>query len=100
MAHPIQDQVGTDFTAFTEADAAVARIGEIYDASTAILREAFQARGEAGDASAAVYPYLAIEVDSAALPADTRLPYGVLLEPGFYGTTLSRPDLFTAYLTE
>ncbi len=97
---PIQDQVGTDFTAFTDADAAVMRIREIYDASIALLRAAFQAHDGADDASAAVYPYLAIEVDAAALPTDIRMPYGVLLEPGFYGTTLSRPDLFATYLHE
>ena len=96
----VQDQVGRDFTAFTDATAAVRRIGEIYDASAALLRRAFRARGGAGDASGAVYPYLAIEVDTAVLPADTRMPYGILLEPGFYGTTLTRPELFADYLRE
>lgn len=100
MANPIQDRAGTGFTAFTDADAAVARIREIYDESTAILRQAFQARGQAGDASGAVYPYLGIEVDGSALTNDTRMPYGVLLEPGFYGTSLTRPELFASYLNE
>src|ERR1700712_2225717 len=79
----IQELAGTDFTAFTDADAAVARIREIYEASISELRAAFQARGEAGEASGAVYPYLAIEVDGSAMTADTRMPYGILLEPGF-----------------
>ncbi len=96
----IQDQVGQDFVAFTDAAAAVRRIREIYAASAALLRRAFRARGGGGDASGAVYPYLAIEVDGAVLPADTRMPYGILLEPGFYGTTLTRPDLFADYLHE
>jgi AMP nucleosidase len=100
MATSIQDQVGTDFQEFTDADAALARIREIYDASTDILRRAFATWGKGTDASAAVYPYLAIEVDGSALLTDTRMPYGVLLEPGFYGTTLSRPDLFASYLHE
>jgi len=100
MANPIQDQVGTDFMAFTSSAEAVARLREIYAESAATLREAFQEPGRRLDATGAVYPYLAIEVNSSALTIDTRMPYGVLLEPGFYGTTLTRPDLFANYLDE
>ncbi len=100
MTSPIQQQVGTDFAAFDDAAAAVAALRAIYAQSIAVLRHAFAARGETGDASEAVYPYLAIEVDGVNLLADTRLPYGVLLEPGFYGTTVTRPELFADYLTE
>ncbi len=99
MTNPVQDQAGRDFIPFVDAAAAVARIGRIYGESAAILRQAFTRAGD-GDASGAVYPYLAIEVDSASLLAHSALPYGVLLEPGFYGTTLTRPDLFAPYLAE
>ena len=34
------------------------------------------------------------------LHVDARLSYGVLLEPGTYGTTLTRPDLFGRYYEE
>ena len=99
-----QDQVGRDFTAFDDAAAAMAALRAIYANSGDILRAAFAARhtkgASGGGAADAVYPYLAIEVDGAALLTDSRLPYGVLLEPGFYGTTLTRPTLFEDYLTE
>ncbi len=94
-----REQAGRDFVAFTEADAAVARLIALYDDSVALLRRAFGGRSEL-DTSQAVYPYLAIEIDSASLLADGRYPYGVLLEPGFYGTTLTRPALFADYLRE
>ena len=100
MTNPILDTVGTDFAAFTDADAALARIGALYEASIATLRHAFAVRGSGANASGAVYPYLAVEVEGATLLADTRMPYGVLLEPGLYGTTLTRPDLFASYLRE
>lgn len=96
----IKDKVGRDFEAFTEADAAVERIVELYQESVALLRHAFLSRSSSIDASGAVYPYLAIDVDGAALLTDDRFPYGVLLEPGFYGTTLTRPSLFANYLRE
>jgi AMP nucleosidase len=95
----LQDQVCSDVLSFTDADAAVARLIALYDESAALLRQAFRGR-TAFDAGRAVYPYLAIEIDGAALLTDGRFPYGVLLEPGFYGTTLTRPALFADYLRE
>ncbi len=105
MSSSVHDQVGADFTAFDDAQAAVAALGAIYRESCDRLRAAFRARPTSGEAAPdeaadAVYPYLAIEVDGAGLLADSRLPYGVLLEPGFYGTTLTRPELFADYLAE
>jgi len=100
MAQAVQDSVGRDFQPFTDAAAAVARIAEIYGQSAALLRAAFARQGEGGSAEGAVYPYLAIEVGREAASHEAPLPYGVLLEPGFYGTTLTRPDLFGAYLHE
>ena len=92
-------RAGRDFTAYDDADAAVARLRALYEESVALLRDGFLRR-DAGRAADAVYPYLAIEIDPAAQPADDRYPYGVLLEPGFYGTTLTRPGLFASYLRE
>ncbi len=95
----LRERAGRDFTAFDDADAAVSRIRALYDQSVAGLRDGFLRR-DATRAAEAVYPYLAIEIDPAAQPADDRFPYGVLLEPGFYGTTLTRPGLFAGYLRE
>jgi AMP nucleosidase len=95
----VRDRAGRDFRAYHTAREAVARIVEIYDESVGLLREAFGRQGGIA-ASEAVYPYLAIEIDTAPSLLDDRFPYGVLLEPGFYGTTLTRPALFESYLTE
>ncbi|MBB3173513.1 AMP nucleosidase [Endobacter medicaginis] len=94
----------SDLEPFSDATAAVARITELYDQSASILRSAFIAfshgEDDAPDTAGAVYPYLAMSVDRAGLHHDSRLPYGVLLEPGFYGITLTRPDLFHSYWLE
>jgi AMP nucleosidase len=86
--------------AFTDADAAVARIAAIYDKGVAIMRDAF-ARFTAGEselgALEAYYPFLGIEVDRQSLNLDARRSFGALHDPGLYGTTLTRPALFGEY---
>lgn len=91
-----------DLVAFTDADAAVRRIAEIYDQSAETIRRGFAAvrRGESVEPVAAAYPYLSIFANRSDLHVDARLSYGVLLEPGLYGTTLTRPDLFGRYYRE
>ncbi|MBL7232275.1 AMP nucleosidase [Komagataeibacter oboediens] len=97
-AHLLQ-QVGRDFQPFDTADAAVARITELYDHAAELIRHAFSTRDTTGLADA-VYPYLAFMPQSA-LPSDgPRPPFDVVLEPGFYGTTLTRPALFADYWRE
>jgi AMP nucleosidase len=92
-----------DLAFLTDADAAVDRIKAIYDRSVAAIRERFAALS-AGKRDlppiAANYPYLGITIGRAELHVDARLSYGVLLEPGSYGTTLTRPDLFGGYYRE
>jgi len=88
--------------AYTDADAAVARITAIYDKGVAILRDAF-ARFMAGEPPErfapveAYYPFLGIEVDRQSLNLDARRSFGALHDPGVYGTTLTRPALFGEY---
>ncbi|NHO17584.1 AMP nucleosidase [Acetobacter oeni] len=90
--------VGADFVAFHDAAKAVERIEALYDESATLLREAF--RENAADVSdRAVYPCLAFFVARGA-PPETRPPFDVVLEPGFYGTTLTRPALFSGYWRE
>jgi AMP nucleosidase len=91
-----------DLTEFTNADAAVARITQIYERSAARVREEFAALAAGKPRSPdmpgdACYPYLGIGVGPGELNVDARLAYGVLLDPGAYGTTLTRPDLFGEY---
>ncbi|MGH6924280.1 MAG: AMP nucleosidase [Propylenella sp.] len=91
-----------DLEAFDDPHKAVARIAEIYDRSLASIRAAFAsgARGETIARVDACYPYVVVPVGRSDLHVDARLSYGVLLEPGTYGTTLTRPDLFDRYYRE
>lgn len=91
-----------DLVPFDDAAAAVARIGEIYRRSVTTIRSAFEtaARGGKLGRIEANYPYLAVPISRSELHVDARLSYGVLLEPGTYGTTLTRPDLFARYYEE
>jgi AMP nucleosidase len=86
--------------AFRDADAALARVRDIYDASTAAVRTRFDAFAEGrreAEPPPAFYPYVGIDVPAAALNIDARVAYGAVLDPGTYGTTLTRPDLFADY---
>ena len=87
---------------YQDPDAALARVGEIYQANTAWLRERFQAlvRGQgAVERSSACYPYVQVSTQRATR-VDTRLSYGFVPGPGAYHTTLTRPDLFEGYYRE
>ena len=92
-----------DLTAYRDADAALAAVLRIYEASTAAVRarfDAFGAGGRDGEPPAAFYPYVGIDVPAAALNIDARVSYGAALDPGSYGGTLTRPDMFAAYYRE
>jgi AMP nucleosidase len=91
-----------DLVAFDDPKAAVARIAEIYEASVATIRSAFAAAASGGTLQRvdACYPYVVLPVGRSDLHVDARLSYGVLLEAGVYGTTLTRPDLFGRYYEE
>ena len=51
-------------------------------------------------ASTPTIPTSSCPISRSDLHVDARLSYGVLLEPGTYGTTLTRPDLFGRYYEE
>jgi AMP nucleosidase len=91
-----------DLEPFADAAAAVRRIGEIYRQSLESIRGAFG--GMAGGAprrrAEAYYPYLMVPIGHSDLHVDARLSYGVLLETGTYGTTLTHPELFGRYYEE
>jgi len=81
---------------------ALARVTEIYNASTAYLRDRFTAftKGEKVKGRIrATYPYVQVTVDNARR-ADLRLAYGFVHSPGTYRTTLTRPDIFADYYLE
>jgi AMP nucleosidase len=102
LSEPFYAAGVTGLQAYSDADAAVARIAAIYDKGVAILRDAFT-RFMAGEPPArlgpvdAYYPFLGIQVDRQSLYLDARRSFGALHDPGVYGTTLTRPALFRDY---
>jgi AMP nucleosidase len=87
---------------FRDASAAVRRLTEIYERNTAFLRERFEAhcRGERLEERVrATYPFIRLVTHTHAR-VDSRLSYGIVSGPGVHETTVTRPDLFAAYLTE
>ncbi len=92
-----------DLVACGDAEAAVARATALYDEAIAFLRarlDALRAGAPAPEPGAkAAYPFLEVEVGEPAAPP-TGAAYGIPLEPGRYGATLTRPDLFGRYWRE
>jgi AMP nucleosidase len=88
--------------AFTDAAAAVARLEEIYERNTKFLRERFEAYVNGAAISMrvrATYPFVRIAT-ATYVRLDSRLAYGFVAGPGVHETTVTRPDLFRAYLTD
>ncbi|NRB01702.1 MAG: AMP nucleosidase [Rhodobacteraceae bacterium] len=87
---------------FSDADAAVAYLQELYDDATTFLRDAFSGAIQTGAPAAryrAFYPELRLETSSFA-KIDTRLSFGHVAGPGVYATTITRPHLFANYLRQ
>ncbi|HLG80661.1 MAG TPA: AMP nucleosidase [Bradyrhizobium sp.] len=88
--------------AFTDAEAAVARLEDIYQRNTQFLRDRFEAyiNGAAPTTRVrATYPFVRITTTTHAR-LDSRLAYGFVANPGVHETSVTRPDLFRDYLTE
>ncbi|MBR0717082.1 AMP nucleosidase [Bradyrhizobium liaoningense] len=88
--------------AFTDADAAVALLEEIYDRNTQFLRDRFEAylNGQSFATHVrACYPFVRMTTSTYAR-LDSRLSYGFVAGPGVHETSVTRPDLFRSYLVE
>ncbi len=99
-----QGHPATEIEEFMDAEAALARVSEIYADSLQILQDRFAAFA-GGDRISEVpdganYPYIGIDVGQENVNHDTRASYGNLPAPGRYGVTLTRPDLFKSYYLE
>lgn len=94
----LRDAAGTDFKAFTSADAAIDHLCSLYAQSVERLHAAFKAR-QGCPPGEATYPCLALELPPGT-PLEGRPPFDVILDPGFYSTTITRPALFREYLRE
>jgi len=89
-----------DLEAFDDARAALERVERIY--ATAARRVQGRLAGLLeGEREApgpdACYPYVGLTVGAEHLPDDVRVSWGLVRQPGTYGTTLTRPDLFHDY---
>lgn len=85
---------------FTDPQAALDRVIEIYAHNTAILRAAFKqfTQGqEIPQRVRACYPFVRITTDKVT-HTDTRQSFGFVAGPGTYQTTLTQPALFSQYL--
>ncbi len=88
--------------AFTEPDAAVARLIELHSEATRFLVDAFNRVAGGAPVSTrfrAYYPEVRL-VTSRFDKVDSRLSFGHVTEPGAYATTITRPDLFRNYLRQ
>jgi len=87
---------------FTDPAAAVARLEELYFAATGFLSQHFAAAvtGQKPQARIrAFYPEIRLTTTSH-VKTDSRLSFGHVAGPGTYSTTVTRPDLFSNYLTQ
>jgi AMP nucleosidase len=85
-----------------DADAAVAELHARYDRATGWLRERFEAVMDGKPPEGryrAFYPEVSIATTSF-VKVDSRLSFGHVSEPGRFSTTITRPDLFGAYLAQ
>ena len=88
--------------AFSDASAAVARLKELYQIAVTFLSENFQAalaQGQPDGRIRAFYPEIRF-ITTTYAKTDSRLSFGHVAEPGTYATTVTRPDLFGAYLEQ
>jgi AMP nucleosidase len=88
---------------FTDAALALAQLQRIYDNSVSHLRNSMRAfvAGTLPEGKVrACYPFVRLRSHSTARAstADKRRSYGFVQGPGLYETTITRPDLFGAYL--
>ncbi|MWD26814.1 AMP nucleosidase [Aquicoccus sp. SCR17] len=87
---------------FTDPDAAVARLEELYRIGTDFLCSRFQtalAEGHPGVRFRAFYPEIRLATSSYA-HVDSRLSFGHVSAPGVHATSVTRPDLFGNYLRQ
>ncbi|GGH54881.1 AMP nucleosidase [Frigidibacter albus] len=87
---------------FTDPEAAVARLEELYTEATEFLLDGFNRTltgGRPGARMRAFYPEVRITTSSH-MKADSRLSFGHVAVPGTYSATITRPDLFRNYLVQ
>ncbi|MFC7334266.1 AMP nucleosidase [Rhodocista pekingensis] len=92
----------TKIESFQDAEAALRRVAELYDAAAGHLRDrfaAFAGGADLGGRVRACYPFVQLRVQHEPR-VDSRLSFGFVAAPGLYRTTLTRPDIFGHYYRE
>jgi AMP nucleosidase len=88
------------FQKFDDADKALEAIEAIYTQNADQVKERFKSFSE-GDKTSPLetgyYPYLGLEIDAGDINLSSKLAYGNLHAAGFFGTTLTQPQLFRSY---
>ena len=89
---------------FTDAALAVDYIDFLYQESCERIKTAFQGllNGKTDESALqeATYPFVGIKVTHQDLHVDARLSFGVVSDSGYYGSTVTRPDIFKSYYLE
>ncbi|SIO18602.1 AMP nucleosidase [Vannielia litorea] len=99
---PVVTPEGQRAELFDDPGKAVERLEELYRSSTRFLSKHFSeaVTGEAPTVRyRAFYPEIRLTTTSHA-KTDSRLSFGHVAGPGTYSTTVTRPDLFRAYLKQ
>lgn len=89
---------------FSSAFDALEHLKKLYSRSVESIREAFH-RVQEGNRKIespldGYYPYIGFYIYPEDLTIDPKQAYGIFDAPGFYGTTVTRPDFFEAYYLE
>jgi len=90
---------------FSDAKSAFDYISEIYNKSCDVINGAFSKLLSTGhhdeeSLKRATYPFVGFKVTNKDLISDCRFSFGVVEDPGYYGGTVTRPDLFKEYYLE
>jgi AMP nucleosidase len=90
---------------FDNEDHAVDYIHELYNKAVTYICENFSLYEQTGTVSEnhaehSCYPYIGISISHDDLFVDPSFAYGVINEPGHYGTTVTAPALYDSYFRE
>lgn len=99
----ISDFPITEGKSFNRADEAVEYIAYLYENNCEKIRMAFRDLlnlTHEEDPAKATYPFVGFKIEAKDLYVDARLSYGVVTDPGLYGTTVTHPDFFKEYYRE
>lgn len=93
----------TELELCASPQAAYERLVQLYDEAIAEIEKTFAAFSRDENLSKGptpTYPYLSVDVTFGELPRPTSLAFGKVTKPGRYGSTITAPRLFKAYLIE